>query len=114
MDVMIRETGDIKQLHYHINGIDAAMDFIGNNTYNPEINADGIVVMSQDDYDWWKRVIIDHAAKDRLIDVYVQMYSREEVEEALEKTHVLDVDIDLQLGSVRYQLAKWFDEDTVL
>jgi len=114
MDVMIRETGDIKHLCYYISRTDDAMDFIGNNTYNPEINANGIMVMSQDDYDWWERVIIDHIAMGHLVDTYVQLYSEEDVCNALDKTRALDVDIDMQPSNVRYWLAKWFDEERAL
>jgi len=111
MNVIIEETNKTKRLDYRIDGIDMAPDFIGNHAYNRDHTEDGTLIMSQSDYDWWAQVINDHIVMRRLIDTYVELYSRDEVDEALYTSDAFDADVDLQPDRVRRCLAEWFDEE---
>lgn len=66
MDVIIKETGEVKKLVIidQNTGVEWTSHLINNEVL--ECDDNGTTVMSQDDYDWWVDIIVDMEENDRL------------------------------------------------
>ncbi len=66
MDVIIKETGEVKKLVIidQNTGVEWTSHLINNEVL--ECDDNGTIVMSQDDYDWWVDIIVDMEENDRL------------------------------------------------
>lgn len=78
MDILVN--GEIKKLEYrNDNGIDVAADFIGAFGGITNWDDDGVPIMTEGDYKWWKRVIGDHQEMDRIVNEYKRLYDKGDV-----------------------------------
>lgn len=112
MRIIIKETGEERKLEYRdANGINWAADFVGNSNGINEVDDDGRVVMSADDYTWWTDTITAHQGMEAELDEYRDRYGVDAVETCLEETHAIDCDLGDVPASVHKALRKWFDED---
>lgn len=66
MDVIIKETGEVKKLVIidQNTGVEWTSHLINNEVL--ECDDNGTIVISQDDYDWWVDIIVDMEENDRL------------------------------------------------
>lgn len=91
------------------NGVDWSGDFIGNTHHGMESDGDGNYICSQEDYEWWDRVIDDHVSMNEMIDEYKARYGSDEIDNYLQECSAFDVDIEDQPGSVRTALDAYND-----
>jgi len=116
MDVIIKETGKVKELCMTgRDGRDYTTDFIGN--HGGFVNGDFVEVdkefdvymCSQDTYDWWEEVISDNERLEERIEELEEKYGRDEVQRALDDLgNMSDVDLEGYARVVNNQLDEVF------
>jgi len=110
MNVIIKETGEVKELcSKDHRGIDYTTDFVGN--AGGFVNGDftyvknfEVYMCSQDTYDWWKEVISDNERLEERIEELNKKYGKGEVE------RVLYSQIKVDLENNARKVHGWLDE----
>ena len=109
MRIVIKETNEERTLEYRdANGINWAADFVGNSSAIVEVDDDGRVVMSANDYGWWTDTIQAHQRMDAELDEYRDRYGSTAVQSCLDTTHAADCDLEDIPSSVHRALEQWF------
>lgn len=86
------------------NNIDWSADFIGNTSHGMERDGEGNYIATQEEYDWWKNMIVAYQGMEETIKQYKAKYGADEVDEWLQKSSAFDVDLEDQPGSVKNEL----------
>lgn len=113
MKVIIKETGEERTLMYAVDGIDLAVEFVGNNGGITETDGERRAVMSADDYAWWLGVIAAYQRMDTVVEYHKMRYGSTAVQECLDVTHAADYDIEDIPGHVMQEIESWFAAATL-
>jgi len=116
MDVIIKETGELKELWVTgPNGTDDTDDFVGNSggftnrdfVYDEERE---VYVCSQDAYDWWEKVISDNERLKERIRELKERYGNDAVEDVVYGPGT-QVDLEDYAAAVNGLLDEVFGKD---
>jgi hypothetical protein len=98
--------GQPKRLEMLVNGIDASGDFIGNTSHGMDSDGDDNYIASQQDFDWWKKVIQQHEKMADIISQYKLANDPHEVDRIAQDWS--DVDLEYQPAQVLLGLERAF------
>jgi hypothetical protein len=99
--------GQVKEIKMHFNGIECSADFIGNTHHGMGLDDEGRYVASQEDYEWWVKVISDHEAMEDTIARYKEAHDDpDEVDRMVQSW--IGVDLEDQPAQVRLGLEMSF------
>jgi len=72
--------GQERELRYDVSGIDISGDFIGNTSHGMASDDEGRYIATQEDYDWWQKVIAAHQEMETAIVAYKETHDPDEVD----------------------------------
>lgn len=64
-------------------GIDWSADFIGNTSHGMEIDDEGRYIATQEDFDWWQKMIAKWEKMEEIVANYKERFGRDEVDQVI-------------------------------
>lgn len=113
MRVQIKETNEIKELSITgINGVNYVRDFIGNyGAFADQFllnEENGTFIATQEDYDWWVKVLADQQALSERIADLKEVHGADAVDEIVNEAS--GGDLEDEARNVNYALDEAFGE----
>lgn len=94
MEIRIEETNEIKEIGLidPKSNCDWSKDFIGNAVNGAKFDKDGIMIMSQEDFDWWE----EHTGRYEIADqaIFELLNGAESAEEEIKKDKLKELSHD--------------------
>jgi hypothetical protein len=88
-------------------GIDISADFIGNTEHGMEEDDEGRYIATEEDFQWWKRVIADHESLERMVADYRESFNSDDVDSVVQAA-VGSTDLEDQPGRGKAALIEAF------
>ena len=91
MTIRIIETSEIKEIRLTDprSNCDWSGDFIGNNVNDAKFDGEGIMIMSQENFDWWKNQAAEYGEADAA--VYELLNGADSAEEEIKKDQLKEL-----------------------